>query len=123
MLRATKVRVYPTPEQAEFRNRQFGAVRFVWNKALAIRRHRYRVHGAKLSAKHDLKPLSRRRQAQPHVRLACWLRRALATAGCLNLDRAFTNFFEGRARFPRFKRKHGSKASYHCTGEIKVGAD
>ena len=29
MLRATKVRVYPTPEQAEFRNRQFGAVRFV----------------------------------------------------------------------------------------------
>ncbi|HSR81213.1 MAG TPA: helix-turn-helix domain-containing protein [Hyphomicrobiaceae bacterium] len=43
MLRATKVRVYPTPEQAEFLNRQFGAVRFVWNKALAIKRHRYRV--------------------------------------------------------------------------------
>jgi transposase len=43
--------------------------------------------------------------------------------GCPNLDRAFTNFFEGRARFPRFKRKHGSQASYHCTGKIKVGAD
>ena len=60
MLRATKVRGYPTPEQAEFRNRQFGAVRFVWNKALAIRRHRYR--GAKLSAK----PLSAL-QAQAQV--------------------------------------------------------
>ena len=27
MLRATKVRIYPTLEQAEFLNRQFGAVR------------------------------------------------------------------------------------------------
>lgn len=43
MLRATKVRIYPTPEQAEFLKRQFGAVRFVWNKPLATKRHRYRV--------------------------------------------------------------------------------
>ncbi|PQQ38235.1 transposase, partial [Photorhabdus luminescens] len=27
MLRATKVRIYPTPEQAEYLNGQFGAVR------------------------------------------------------------------------------------------------
>ncbi|WP_171742429.1 helix-turn-helix domain-containing protein, partial [Shigella sp. FC1967] len=26
MLRATKVRIYPTPEQAEYLNAQFGAV-------------------------------------------------------------------------------------------------
>lgn len=25
MLKATKIRIYPTPEQAEFLNRQFGA--------------------------------------------------------------------------------------------------
>ncbi|MFK4136851.1 helix-turn-helix domain-containing protein, partial [Pseudomonas luteola] len=31
MLRATKVRIYPTLEQAEFLNRQFGAVRFCYN--------------------------------------------------------------------------------------------
>lgn len=29
MLRATKVCIYPTPEQAEHLNAQFGAVRFV----------------------------------------------------------------------------------------------
>jgi putative transposase len=123
MLRATKVRVYPTPEQAEFLNRQFGAVRFVWNKALAIKRHRYRVHGDKLSAKHDLKPLL---AVAKHSRKYAWLAgfdgHSLQQA-CINLDRAFTNFFEGRARFPRFKRKHGSQSSYHRTGKIKVGAD
>ena len=42
---------------------------------------------------------------------------------CINLDRAFINFFEGRARFPRFKRKHGAQSSYHCTGKIAVGED
>ena len=38
MLRATKVRIYPTPEQAEFINAQFGAVRFAYNKALHIKK-------------------------------------------------------------------------------------
>ncbi|WP_249717136.1 helix-turn-helix domain-containing protein, partial [Proteus faecis] len=30
MLRATKVRIYPTPEQTEYLNAQFGAVRFAY---------------------------------------------------------------------------------------------
>ncbi|WP_274929755.1 helix-turn-helix domain-containing protein [Vibrio metschnikovii] len=33
MLRAAKVRIYPTIEQAEFLEAQFGAVRFAYNKA------------------------------------------------------------------------------------------
>lgn len=35
MRRATKIRIYPDKEQARFLDRQFGAVRFVFNKALA----------------------------------------------------------------------------------------
>ncbi|MFN4321162.1 MAG: helix-turn-helix domain-containing protein [Aeromonas media] len=38
--RATKVRIYPTDEQAAFLNAQFGAVRFAYNKAIYIQRHR-----------------------------------------------------------------------------------
>ena len=57
MLKATKVRIYPTPEQAEFLNRQFGAMRFVYNKALHIISSQYKRHGLKLKAKKDLKPL------------------------------------------------------------------
>ncbi|WP_242529992.1 transposase [Marinobacterium georgiense] len=35
----------------------------------------------------------------------------------INLDTAFTNFFNPklRARFPRFKSKRGKQSSYHCT--------
>ncbi|MDO1397341.1 helix-turn-helix domain-containing protein, partial [Salmonella enterica] len=38
MLRATKVCIYPTPEQAEHLNAQFGAVRFVYSKSLHIKK-------------------------------------------------------------------------------------
>ncbi|BET97474.1 hypothetical protein TCT1_23950 [Xenorhabdus sp. TCT-1] len=49
MLRATKVRIYPTPEHAEYLNAQFGAVRFAYNKALHIKKHIYKHHGVSLS--------------------------------------------------------------------------
>ncbi|WP_317622219.1 helix-turn-helix domain-containing protein [Allopseudospirillum japonicum] len=54
MIKATKVRIYPTPEQAEFLSRQFGATRFVYNKALHIISSQYKRHGLKLKAKKDL---------------------------------------------------------------------
>ena len=54
VLRATKVRIYPTPEQAEFLIAQFGAVRFAYNKALHLM---YRKHGVTLNPKKDIKPL------------------------------------------------------------------
>ena len=45
MLKATKVRLYPTKEQQKFLCGQFGAVRFCYNKSIDIWQHRYKVHG------------------------------------------------------------------------------
>lgn len=123
MRRAIKVRIYPNPAQTAFLDRQFGAVRFVWNKALHIKKHRYKVHGDKLTAKYDLKPLL---AVAKRSRKYGWLGDYDAMAlqqSCINLDRAFVNFFAGRARFPRFKRKRGAQVSYHCTGRIAVGSN
>ncbi|UYO73923.1 transposase [Halomonas qinghailakensis] len=122
MLKATKVRLYPTPEQAAFLNAQFGAVRFVYNKALHIIRTQYKRHGTKLRAKKDLKPLL---AVAKKSRKYHWLKDFDSIAlqqACINLDRAFQNFFNPqlKARYPRFKRKHGKQSSYHCTG-IKLG--
>jgi putative transposase len=123
MLRATKVRLFPIAEEVEFLNRQFGAVRFVRNKALAIKVHRYRAHGQKLSAKHDLKKLlAVAKKSRRYAWLAGYDSMALQQA-CIDLDKAFRNFFEGRARLPRFKRKQGEQSSYHCSGKIGFGED
>ncbi|UYM17151.1 RNA-guided endonuclease InsQ/TnpB family protein [Endozoicomonas euniceicola] len=117
MLRATKVRIYPTSEQAEFLDRQFDAVRFVWNKALAIKVHYYKVRGQSLSPKKHLKPLLAKAKKS---RKYSWLKNADSIAlqqATINLDTAFQNFFNPKlqARFPRFKKKHGKQSSYHCT--------
>ncbi|WP_036768340.1 RNA-guided endonuclease InsQ/TnpB family protein [Photorhabdus australis] len=121
MLRATKVRIYPTPEQAEFLNAQFGAVRFAYNKALHIKKQAYRRHGVSLSPRKDLKPLL---AVAKKSRQYSWLKEYDSIAlqqAIINLDVAFSNFFNPKlkARFPTFKRKHGKQSSYHCVG-VKV---
>ncbi|MHA3729659.1 RNA-guided endonuclease InsQ/TnpB family protein, partial [Yersinia enterocolitica] len=54
-----------------------------------------------------------------------WLKQADSNSlqvALQNLDQAFKNFFEKRAKYPRFKRKHGSQSSYHCSS-LKITAD
>ncbi|MBA7933542.1 IS200/IS605 family element transposase accessory protein TnpB [Klebsiella sp. RHBSTW-00215] len=121
MLRATKVRIYPTSQQAEFLNTQFGAVRFVYNKALYIKKQVYQRHGVSLSPHKDLKPLL---AVAKKSRRYGWLKEYDSIAlqqAVINLDVAFSNFFNPKlkTRFPAFKRKHGRQSSYHCVG-IKV---
>lgn len=114
MLRATKVRIYPTPEQAEFLNAQFGAVRFAYNKALYIKKHANQRHGVSLSPRKDLKPLlAVAKKSRKYVWLKEYDSIALQQA-VINLDVAFSNFFNPKlkARFPAFKRKHGRQSSY-----------
>ncbi|GJK87334.1 TPA: transposase [Citrobacter freundii] len=121
MLRATKVRIYPTPEQADFLNAQFGAVRFAYNKALHIKKHAYQRHGVSLNPRKDLKPLlAVAKKSRKYAWLKAYDSMALQQA-VINLDVAFSNFFNPKlkSRFPAFKRKNGRQSSYHCVG-IKV---
>ncbi len=90
MLRATKVRIYPTPEQADYLNAQFGAVRFAYNKALHIKKHAYQRHGVNLSPRKDLKPLL---SVAKKSRRYAWLKAYDAIAlqqAVINLDMAFS---------------------------------
>ncbi|QKJ50230.1 IS200/IS605 family element transposase accessory protein TnpB [Proteus vulgaris] len=121
MLRATKVRIYPTPEQAKFLNAQFGAVRFAYNKALHIKKQAYLRHGVSLSPRKDLKPLlAVAKKSRKYAWLKTYDSIALQQA-VINLDVAFSNFFNPKlkARFPTFKSQHGKQSSYHCVG-VKV---
>lgn len=118
MRKATKVRLYPTTEEAALLDRQFGAVRFCYNKGLALKKRFYDRTGANLSAKHDLKKLL---PIAKKSRKYNWLGQCDSIAlqqALINLDKAFQNFFDPKlpAKFPTFKRKHGGQKSYHCVG-------
>ena len=122
MLKPVKIRIYPTTEQAAFLNRQFGAVRFVYNTGLRIMSHRYKRHGQSLSAKHDIKKLL---PVAKTSRKYGWLKEADSMAlqqACLNLDHAFQRLFDPKQKggYPRFKSKRDKQSSYHCVG-VKAG--
>lgn len=105
-----------------FLNRQFGAVRFLYNTGLRILSHRYKRHGQSLSAKHDLKKLL---PIAKESRKYGWLKEsdsvALAQA-CLNLDKAFQHFFDPKQKvsYPKFKSRREKQSSYHCMN-VKAG--
>jgi putative transposase len=102
--RAYKYRFYPTPEQAAILSRTFGCVRYVWNWALRMRMDVWLNERRKIGYQ-DLSLELTRLKAQPETP---WLNQVSSVPlqqTLRNLDRAYQNFFEGRARYPRFKSK------------------
>ena len=115
MLHAAKFRLYPTKEQEKFLWGQWGAVRFVWNKALALKQRFYKRDGTNLSVIHDLKPLL---AVAKKSRKYSWLKLYDSIAlqeSVRHLDGAFNRFFKQEAGFPRWKSRRGEQSSYHCT--------
>ena len=104
--RAYRVRLYPTPAQADQLKRVCGTRRWVWNWALGSRRDAYRRDGTKLTRNALSQQLtSLRRGADPDRKWLGELPRVPQIEALRDLDTAYTNFFAGRARFPRFSSK------------------
>ena len=120
MLRVLKVRIYPKADQKKYLTGLFGAVRFCFNKALALKIHYYRIKGISLHPVHDLKKLLAVAKKSKKYR---WLKQYDSMAlqeSLLHLNKAFTGFFGKKTGFPRFKTRRGEQSSYHCTG-VSVG--
>jgi len=102
--RGYRIRAYPNGAQRRLLDRWFGASRWLWNTALAIRSEAYRCCGLTLTGNDVSRWLTQWKRTAGHE----WLAEVPATAltQCLrDQDRAFGNFFARRARYPRFKRK------------------
>jgi len=123
MRRAVKAAIFPDELQLQQLEAQWGAVRMVWNKALAAMSHWWRVHQMSLHPIHDLKKLLPiAKSSRRYFFLKQFDSMALQQA-LINLNKARTNFFEKRSDYPRFKSKHGRQSSYHCTGSTGYGID
>lgn len=105
--RSYQFRFYPTDEQVKLLGQYFGASRWVWNTALAWRTHWYKVLGESVSGIDFMRELTWLKALEP----LSWLRAVPAvilTQSLRDQDRAFTNFFAKRARYPRFKKRKSS---------------
>src|SRR6266699_296394 len=114
MIKAHKIRLHPTPEQATYFAKAAGTARFVWNWALAEWNRHYEA-GEKPTALGLKKQFNAiRREQFPWT----WeVTKNASDQPFLDLGKAFTAFFEGRARRPKFKSKKRSKPSFYLAND------
>jgi putative transposase len=102
--RSYKFRCYPNSIQRQQLAIEFGYARWVWNKCLAWRSNLYQDLGEKVTAIDFSRELTFLKQLGAYD----WLKEASSTVLGQKLrdqDTAFRNFFAGRAKYPKFKKK------------------
>jgi len=117
--KAYRFRMRPTKAQEQALNRMAGARRWVWNWALGRRREHYKTFGKTLSYKALAAELT---ALKTRVETA-WLKEADSQAlqqVIMDVCQAFVNFFENRARFPKFKSRKRDRARFRIPQRVKV---
>ncbi|MCC3408271.1 MAG: transposase [Microcoleus sp. PH2017_10_PVI_O_A] len=107
MLKAFKYRIYPTSEQSVLLAKSFGCTRWFYNYALNLTSETYKQTGKGLSRNEIIKLLPSLKKEYE------WLSEApsqVLQQAALNLSSAFLNFFEGRAKYPNFKKKQNRQS-------------
>jgi putative transposase len=114
MIKAHKIRLHPTPEQAAYFAKAAGTSRFVWNWALAQWDRQYQAGQQPTALKLKKQFNEIRREQFPWT----WdVAKNASDQPFLDLSKAFTAFFEGKARYPRFKSKKRSKPSFYLAND------
>ena len=112
--KAYKYRIYSTPEQVHHLACTFGCCRFVYNWALKLRTTNYFQHGKRLShndLSHALTVLKKEEGT-------AWLTEVSSVPlqqALRHVDKAMVNFFEGRAQYPIYKKKHNQQSATYTS--------
>lgn len=116
-----KYRMYPNKEQEQVLARYFGSVRFVYNHFLAERKRQYEERGKSDNYCAQAKTLTLLKKKEGFT----WLKEINSQTLQFSLrclETAYTNFYSGRTKFPRFKvKKHGGSFTVPQNCSIKDG--
>jgi putative transposase len=119
MIKAHKIRLHPTPEQAHYFVRAAGTARFVFNWALAEWKTQYEA-GGKPNAKALKKQFNAIRREQ--FPWSYEVTKCAIEGAFMDVAAAFKNFFEGRKAVrtvgsPHFKSKKRSRQSFYLAND------
>ena len=109
-IKVIKVRLYPTKVQCCLMDQIFGCCRLVYNMGLKKRESDHKK-GKKTGYNQTSKMLTGIKKTLKYAFLKEADSYALQAA-LRDLNRAYVNFFEKRAKHPKFKSKHSSRQSY-----------
>ena len=120
--RAYRYRCYPTKAQAAVLARTFGCARFVYNWALRMRTDAYYERQERIRYADTSAALTTLKQQADTT----WLNEVSSVPpqqALRHLDKAFRNFFEGRAKYPTFHKKHGAQSAEYTTSAFRWDAE
>lgn len=121
MQKGVKFRIYPNKEQQTIINQTFGCCRLIYNKGLVMRNEAHQ-NGNKIGYLQTSAMLTELKKQDDFIFLKAVDSVALQQS-LRDLDRGFVNFFQKRARHPRFKSKHNRHQSYRTInrgGNIRI---
>src|SRR6266487_1516964 len=111
---AFQYRFYPTDTQKNTLARTFGCCRVVYNWALRERTDAYYQRNVRLYYQESSARLTQLKK-QPEY---SWLNEVSSVPlqqELRHLEKAFVNFFEGRAEYPKFHKKHGKQSATYMS--------
>ena len=110
--KAYRYRFYPTLKQEQLLRRTLGCVRLVYNKALHTRTEGWYQRQERIDYKQTSTLLTGWKK-QEDLQFLNEVSSVPLQQGLRNLQKAFTNFWAGRAKYPNFKKKHsGGSAEF-----------
>ena len=118
MLKAQKVRLYPNKAQQQVISSQIGGARYVYNRALALRKFAYSKFGIKIGKFALINHITKLKKREK----TSWLKEIDSQAiqqSIANMDKAYQHFFKGGG-YPKFKSRHHSRQSYQYPQRVKI---
>ena len=118
MLKAIKIRIYPSAEQADFINKQLGCCRFVYNNCLAFRKDSYQNEHVSISSSEAVKHITVLKKDNE------WLKNVhskVLQQSVRDMNQAYDNFFKLHKGFPKFKSKHDNRQSCRFPKDAFIG--
>lgn len=109
-MKTLKIRLYPTKEQEILFYKHINCQRYIYNWALGLNNELYKKNKKKYSSTELSKMLTQYKKQE------VWLSEvsnATLKESIRNLDKAYTNFYKGRANLPKFKSRKKSKLSFY----------
>ena len=118
MLKAIKIRIYPSDEQKQFINKQLGCCRVVYNSCLAYRRDKYEKEGISITSSQSINYIVELKKERE------WLKEVhskVLQQSVRDMNKAYDNFFKFHTGYPKFKSKKDNHQSCRFPKDAFIG--
>lgn len=119
MIISYKYRIYPNKSQKEYFEKQFGMCRFIYNYCLDLQIKEYSQSKSKIHKYELQKKITLLKKEEKYN----WLKDSNSqslNAETEHLESAYTNFFNSKKGFPKFKAKRNNHKSFTIPQYVKI---